>query len=92
MYRGQSAQQPSSARSSSGGSGCCRRSRGRSDCSSAYHGTHHTSGRPAHMASLPPESRKYDMNHDSCLGGGGGGGWLASTIQIIDCAGICAIG
>lgn len=51
---GQSAPRPSSAHSSSVGSGCCHRSKEHSDCSSAYHDTHHTSGHPAHRASLPP--------------------------------------
>ena len=62
VCQGQSAQWPSSAHSSSVSSGYCHRSREHSDCSSAYHGTHHTSGHPTHTASLPPAREQKKKN------------------------------
>ena len=51
---GQSERRPSSAHSSSAGSGCCHRSREHTAAHSASHGTHHKPGHQGHMASPLP--------------------------------------
>ena len=65
MCLAQSGQMPSSAHSSSAGSGCCHRSRGHSVHYNAVHDIHHTPGHQEHTVSPQPAQWR---------GGGGGSG------------------
>ena len=68
MCLAQSGQMPSSAHSSSAGSGCCHRSRGHSVHYNAVHDIHHTPGHQEHTVSPRPAQWRGGGGEEEYIG------------------------